>query len=29
MANALRVGDHLIDRLGARRSSAELQEVAS
>jgi choline dehydrogenase-like flavoprotein len=29
MANALRVGDHLIDRLGARRESAELQEVAS
>ena len=29
MANALRVGDHLIDRLGARRDSAELQEVAS
>jgi choline dehydrogenase-like flavoprotein len=28
MANALRVGDHLIDRLGARRESAELQEVA-
>jgi choline dehydrogenase-like flavoprotein len=29
MANALRVGDHLIDRLGARRESAELLEVAS
>jgi hypothetical protein len=29
MANALRVGDHLIDRLGARRAGAELQEVAS
>jgi choline dehydrogenase-like flavoprotein len=29
MANALRVGDHLIERLGARRDSAELQEVAS
>ena len=29
MANALRVGDHLIDRLGARRESAELQEVAT
>jgi choline dehydrogenase-like flavoprotein len=29
MANALRVGDHLIERLGARRESAELQEVAS
>jgi hypothetical protein len=29
MANALRVGDHLIDRLGARHADAELQEVAS
>jgi choline dehydrogenase-like flavoprotein len=29
MANALRVGDHLIERLGARRAGAELQEVAS
>jgi choline dehydrogenase-like flavoprotein len=28
MANALRVGDHLIERLGAR-ADAELQEVAS
>jgi choline dehydrogenase-like flavoprotein len=28
-ANALRVSDHLIDRLGARRAGAELQEVAS
>jgi hypothetical protein len=29
MANALRVGDHLIERLGARRADTELQEVAS
>jgi choline dehydrogenase-like flavoprotein len=29
MANALRVGDHLIDRLGARVDEAALQEVAS
>jgi choline dehydrogenase-like flavoprotein len=29
MANALRVGDHLIDRLGAQRAGAELQEVVS
>jgi choline dehydrogenase-like flavoprotein len=29
MANALRVGDLLIDRLGAQRAGAELQEVVS
>jgi choline dehydrogenase-like flavoprotein len=29
MANALRVGDHLIDRLGARAGAAALEEVAS
>jgi choline dehydrogenase-like flavoprotein len=29
MANALRVGDHLLERLGARAGQPELQEVAS
>jgi hypothetical protein len=29
MANALRVGDHLLERLDARVDTSELQEVAS
>jgi choline dehydrogenase-like flavoprotein len=29
MANAMRVADHLMERMGVRQHEAELQEVAS